>query len=71
MTLAAGVADIAREEYCRVESVYGTGLPVVGTFAGALSDAGEEITLAQGNSTVFDSLTTIPGIPITDGADIP
>jgi hypothetical protein len=50
--------------------LYGTGLPVVGTYGGALSDAGEEITLSQGSSVVFDFTYSDGWYPITDGADI-
>jgi hypothetical protein len=67
MTLAAGTRILLVKNIAAFESVYGTGLPVVGTFAGAFNDAGEEITLVQGNSVVFDFTYKNSWYPITNG----
>ncbi|HEV8293659.1 MAG TPA: CotH kinase family protein, partial [Tepidisphaeraceae bacterium] len=67
MTIAGGSRILLVKNIAAFESLYGTGLNVVGTFTGALNDAGEEITLAQGNSTVFDFTYNDSWYPITDG----
>src|SRR5258706_997804 len=67
MTLQPGQRILLVKNVAVFESLYGTGLPVVGTYTGALNDAGEEITLVQGNSIVFDFTYSDGWYPITDG----
>jgi hypothetical protein len=67
MTMAPGSRILLVRNVAAFESRYGSGLNVVGAFGGALNDAGEEITLVQGNSTVFDFTYSDGWYPITDG----
>lgn len=67
MTIASGSRILLVRNVAAFESLYGTGLNIVGTFTGALNDAGEQITLSQGNSTVFDFTFNDAWYPITDG----